>query len=323
MSKSAHNPFISRTRKSSPAGKMLLLALLLIAGSVLSIHHAIAAQGGSWIIKRVSGQVYLVAPEVPAFRAKVGMELQKGMTIATRGGARAQVARGTEIIMVGPNTTFALSRYRSNGGMTTLLQKTGQVTVDVEKRSRPHFVVETPFLAAVVKGTRFSVRVGGKSASVSVERGLVGVDDFASGDQTDLGPGQRASTAPERKVGLTVAGPTKPTVRKGTPKAPSFETPKVRNVPASAPAAADRGKSLSSNAGGNGKGNSRASNAGGNSKGNSGNSNAGGNGNGNSGGSNAGGNGNGNSGGSNAGGNGNGNSGNSNAGGNGNGRGNN
>ncbi len=312
---------------------------------------AVAAE---WVIKRVSGQVYLVSPEVPAYRAKSGMPLQKGMTLATRKGARAMLARGSETILVGPSTTFALSRYRSQGDKTTLLQKSGTVTVDVAKRARPHFTVETPFLAAVVKGTRFEVKVGKKSAAVAVERGLVSVSDYASGDQADLGPGQRASTAPETKVGLTVGGKTKPAVRAGKKQAPTFQTPAVKNVPANSNAGKSansssnsnssgnassksssnanaasnsnsggngNGNSSNSNAGGNGNGNSGSSNAGGNGNGNSGNSNAGGNDNGNSGSSNAGGNGNGNSGNSNAGGNGNGNSGNSNAGGNGNGNG--
>ncbi|MBS8259037.1 hypothetical protein DYI23_02295 [Roseibium polysiphoniae] len=295
--------------------------LLLVVGLSFVSGPGFAAD---WVIKRVSGTVYLVAPGVKAFRAKTGMPLQKGFTVATRKGARALIARGAETILVGPNTTFALSRYRSKGGKTTLLQKSGDLQIDVVKRSRPHFSVETPFLAAVVKGTRFSIKVGKKTARVSVERGLVGVNDFASGDRVNLGPGQRASTEPEKKVGLTVGGKVLPTVKKGAKAAPTFVTPAVTNVPTTTSEATSSSTSSSSGSTSDtetdsaGNGNSGNSNASGNSNGNSGNSNAGGNGNGNSGNSNAGGNsnGNGNSGNSNAGGNGNGNSGNSNAGGN-------
>ncbi|MES0808583.1 FecR family protein [Roseibium sp. SCPC15] len=266
----------------------------------------------AWVVKRVSGIVYFVAPNVEAFRVKRGMVFEKGYTLGTRAGARALIARGNETISVGPNTTFAISKYRSQGVQTTLLQRKGTIEVDVQKRGKPHFTVETPFFAAVVKGTRFEVSVRGKKANVSVQRGLVEVEDFASGDRADLGAGQSASSEPARNVGLKVAGRTKPSVKKGTKRAPAFDTPPVKNVP-SAAEAAGRGNSqnvLGSIFGGNGNGNSGNGNSG-NGNGNSGNGNSG-NGNGNSGNGNSG-NGNGNSGNGNSG-NGNGNSGNGNSG---------
>lgn len=282
-----------------------------------------ASLAADWVLKRVTGTVHVVAPGVAPERAKVGMTLPKGYTLATQANGRAMLERGPESIMVSPGTVFAVSAYRTNGAETTLLQKKGTLTLDIEKRARPHFAVETPFFAAVVKGTRFTVEVARKSGRVTVERGVVGVSDFASGDSTDLAAGQFAATNPETKVGLSVGGKGMPVVSKGAPRAPLFDTPAVKNVPSAG------SKAASSNAGGNSanassnssnsssKGNSANSNAGGNSanansNAGSGNSNAGGNsnGNGNSGNSNAGGNsnGNGNSGNSNAGGNGNGNS---------------
>ncbi|MEP3047454.1 MAG: FecR family protein [Roseibium sp.] len=253
------------------------------------------------------------------------MIFEKGFTLATRPGARALVARGSETISVGPNTSFALSKHRSRNGKTTLLQRSGTIEVDVQKRQRPHFTVETPFLAAVVKGTQFKVSIRGKKASVSVSRGLVGVEDFASGDRVDLSAGQSATSAPTSSPGLTVTGRTKPVVRPGSKRPPAFETPATKNVP-SINSQAD-GSAVSNSAGNSNSGQGN-NNAGGNGNSNAGrgNNNAGGNGNGNSGGNgnsnsgsgnnNAGGNGNGNSGGN---GNSNSGSGNNNAGGNGNG----
>ncbi|MEC9468823.1 MAG: FecR family protein [Pseudomonadota bacterium] len=298
-----------------------LLRVLLLAALVL---FPAAANASDWVVKRVSGIVYFVAPGVEAFRVKKGMVFEKGYTIGTRAGARALIGRGSETIAVGPNTTFAMSAFRSNGAKTTLLQRKGTIEVDVEKRQQPHFTVETPFFAAVVKGTRFEVNVQGKQARVSVERGVVAVEDFASGDRVDLTAGQAAASAPSNRVGLSVSGRTKPTVKPGAKRAPAFETPAVKNVPSNAAEAksansnGNAGK-VNNNSGGNGNGNGKS--------GGNGNGNSGGNGNGNSGGNgneNSGGNGNGNSGGNgngNSGGNGNGNSGsgNNNSGGNGNG----
>jgi hypothetical protein len=325
--------------KAVPLLRALLLAALVLLPAT--------ANASDWVVKRVSGIVYFVAPGVEAFRVKKGMVFEKGYTIGTRAGARALIGRGSETIAVGPNTTFAMSTFRSNGAKTTLLQRKGTIEVDVEKRQQPHFTVETPFFAAVVKGTRFEVNVQGKQARVSVERGVVAVEDFASGDRVDLTAGQAAASAPSNRVGLSVSGRTKPTVKPGAKRAPAFETPAVKNVPSNAAEAksansngnAGKGNNNSrrngngnsvgngnsggnSNAGGNGNGNG---NSGGNGNGNSGsgNNNAGGNGNGNSGGNGSGNSGSGNSGNGNSGngnsGNGNSGSGNNNAGGNGNG----
>ena len=71
---------------------------------------------------------------------------------------------------------------------------TGSLVIDVDKRAHPHFSVETPFLAAVVKGTKFGVNVGANSASVEVERGLVEVDDFAMLTVSSCAAGQESSS---------------------------------------------------------------------------------------------------------------------------------
>ncbi|MFN3130856.1 FecR domain-containing protein [Roseibium sp.] len=277
----------------------------------------------------MSGVVYFVAPEVKAFRVQRGMVFQPGYTMATRSGARALIARGAETISVGPNAKFALSKYRSNNRKTTLLQRSGRLTVDVQKRGRPHFTVETPFLAAVVKGTRFGVSVNSREARVSVERGLVEVSDLATGQTASLGPGQSASSAPGSRSGLSVSGVNAPSVSPGAARAPAFATPSIGNVPSQSTNTSNQGVSGGStnsqgqNAGGNsggaGYGSAGSSSGSGESAGNNGSGN--GNGNGNSGNN---GNGNGNSGNN---GNGNGNSGNNgngngNSGNNGNGNGN-
>ena len=130
---------VSRRTQSSFCAFFLILTLIIPTN----------AMAQNWVVKRVSGIAYFVAPGVDAFRVKRGMVFEKGYTLGTRAGARALLTRCSETISVGPNTTFALSRYRSGGGKTTLLQRKGTIEVDVLKRQRPHFSVETPFFAAV------------------------------------------------------------------------------------------------------------------------------------------------------------------------------
>ncbi|WP_297843315.1 FecR family protein [uncultured Roseibium sp.] len=231
------------------------------------------------MITRISGTVYLVAPGIQAHRARKGMALHKGHTIATRKGARAVLQRGNDSITVGPNTEFALSQYRSNDSQTTLLQRKGTIDVDVETRGRPFFRVETPYLAAVVKGTRFSVTVTGNESQVSVQRGVVGVQDLASGQQSDLRAGQSVQSAPGKFNGLKSVGKTRAAIQQGTPGKPSFGDTPASLSPASSNAQNTATSGRDNAASGNGNANASSGNSGdrgpsgnanGNSSGNSG-----------------------------------------------------
>jgi len=266
-------PALRRTLKTRAAA--VLLTLLLIPLSA-GLTKAFAAE---WVITRISGTVYLVAPGIQAHRARKGMALHKGHTIATRKGARAVLQRGNDSITVGPNTEFALSQYRSNDSQTTLLQRKGTIDVDVETRGRPFFRVETPYLAAVVKGTRFSVTVTGNESQVSVQRGVVGVQDLASGQQSDLRAGQSVQSAPGKFNGLKSVGKTRAAIQQGTPGKPSFgDTPaslspaglKAQNTTTGGRDNAASGASNANASSGNSGDRGPSGNANGNSSGNSG-----------------------------------------------------
>ncbi|MBA5776849.1 FecR domain-containing protein [Stappia sp. F7233] len=238
--------------------KQITTATRLLAGLflVFAFLGPATAEGERWEIRKASGQVYLVSPEVPAFRARAGMYLEPGFTIATRQNGRALIARGESSILVGPDTAFALSAYQSSDRATTLLQRSGRIEIEVEKRTVPHFKVETPYLAAVVKGTRFTVTVGKDAAAVDVSRGLVEVSDFASGDTADVKAGQKASSKPGLNPGLSVSGiGTVERVRKAPPQAPSFLSGKVSPAAAAAASsAAGRSAGGLASAGGTGQG---------------------------------------------------------------------
>lgn len=266
-------PALRRTLKTRAAA--VLLALLLIPLSA-GLTKAFAAE---WVITRISGTVYLVAPGIQAHRARKGMALHKGHTIATRKGARAVLQRGNDSITVGPNTEFALSQYRSNDSQTTLLQRKGTIDVDVETRGRPFFRVETPYLAAVVKGTRFSVTVTGNESQVSVQRGVVGVQDLASGQQSDLRAGQSVQSTPGKFNGLKSVGKTRAAIQQGTPGKPSFGDTPASLSPAGSNAQNTTTGGRDNAASGNGNANASSGNSGdrgasgnanGNSSGNSG-----------------------------------------------------
>jgi len=291
--------------------------LIVLAMLCLSAASALAEE---WFVERSSRQVQYTIDKHTWQPVSKGMTIPNKAWIATGPRGRAVLTRGVETIAIQPQTLAAII---TTDGLfsrkTEVVQQKGKLALDVEKRSRPHTYVHTPFLAAVVKGTSFSVTVTDKDASVSVERGLVQVSSFTGGQSTNLGPGQSARV--DRAQNMDVAGIA------GAPGVVSVE-PTAASVPAvgasaplgSAPASgnSDRGNNGSGASGnGSGKSDGNNGNGGGNGGGNNGNGSGGGNsGNGNGGGNN--GNGNGNGGGNNGNGNGNGggNNGNGNGGGN-------
>ena len=129
--------------------------------------------------------------------------------------------RGQEKILIAPNSVVGVPAQTGQGS-TTIIQQSGSILIEVEKRSGKHFEVETPYLAAVVKGTQFRVSVGQGESYVSVLRGQVEVTDFRSGQSALVLPGQMAKVWTIGNAGLLLSGPgTLSPIRRGTPRTTS------------------------------------------------------------------------------------------------------
>jgi hypothetical protein len=119
---------------------------------------------------------------------------------------------------------IGLPTQKKDGLSTTILQQAGSILLEVEKRNVKHFEVETPYLAAVVKGTHFSVTVNAASTSVEVRRGQVEVSDFKSGQIALIMPGQTATSFAHGKAGLSLSGSGSfNPIEQGKPRASSIE----------------------------------------------------------------------------------------------------
>ena len=126
--------------------------------------------------------------------------LKPGDTIRTGRNGRVLLVRGEETILISPNSVVGVAAEKKDGLSTTILQQAGSILLEVEKRNVKHFEVETPYLAAVVKGTQFSVTVECRQAPrVDVQRGQVEVSDFKSGQIAQVMPGQAATSFDQRQ----------------------------------------------------------------------------------------------------------------------------
>ncbi|MCM5554117.1 FecR domain-containing protein [Pleomorphomonas sp. NRK KF1] len=272
-------------------------ALALLGGVAL----AAPALAEDWQIASVSGKAFRLegASWVPV---KAAEEIAVGDTVKTLGSGTLTLTRQGVTVTVAPNSRVQIAE-RMNGTFTDVIQTAGSTEVEVDPRRRIRLAVATPYMAAVVKGTVFTVSTFQGYSETTVQRGRVAVIDTRNRLEAEVTAGQAAKAGPASPLSLSGDGTLDtPEPFKGkvvTRAADGTLTESVNGA----------GKTVTSRAGGNanGAGNSENSNAGGNAggngKGNSGNSNAGGN-SGNSGSNNAGGNSNGagNSGNSNAGG---------------------
>jgi hypothetical protein len=169
--------------------------------------------------------------------------LKPGDTIRTGRNGRVLLVRGAETILVSPNSAIGLPTENKDGLSTTIVQQAGSILLEVEKRNVKHFEVETPYLAAVVKGTQFRVSVNAASTSIEVIRGQVEVADFRSGQVAQVMPGQFATASAHGKPGLSLSGSgTFAPIEQGRPRASTIQQLMVPKSGLSAPRQAANGQ---------------------------------------------------------------------------------
>lgn len=164
-----------------------LLALLLLSS------QPALAQAPAWVVGDVGGAAELHRNGT-AQPLRRGLRLQPGDTVSTGANGRASLARGREFIVVSPRTRLTIPAVaQQQGGMTQIIQHSGSARFSIERRSTPHFGVRTPHLAALVRGTVFTVTVDERGCRVAVSEGRVEVSTHIGGARELVDPGMRAT----------------------------------------------------------------------------------------------------------------------------------
>ncbi|WFU75335.1 FecR family protein [Bradyrhizobium sp. CB2312] len=214
----------------------------LILGMASAAH---AADDGVWSVSKSSGEVWLATDGAQPVSLNQDGTLKPGDTIRTGRNGRVLLMRGEETILISPNSVVGLPAEKKEGLSTTIIQQAGSILLEVEKRNVKHFEVETPYLAAVVKGTQFSVTVGAGSTKVGVRRGQVEVSDFKTGQIAQVMPGQSATAFEHGKPGLSLGGAgTFNPIEQGKPRASTIERVPVPKSGLSAPRNAANGHAI-------------------------------------------------------------------------------
>lgn len=225
-------------RAAHRVSRLLTAAFILTAAS-----SATAAEGGDWTVSKSSGEVWLSGTGVQQASLRQEDLLKPGDTVRTGRTGRVLLKRGDETILIAPNSVVGVPAQKKEGLSTTIVQQAGSILLEVEKRNVRHFEVETPYLAAVVKGTQFRVTVNAGSTSVDVIRGQVEVADFKSGQIAQVMAGQHATAFASGRNGLSLGGAgTLSPIEHGKPRAPSVDRIPVPRAGLTAPRNAANGQ---------------------------------------------------------------------------------
>ena len=159
------------------------------AAAILLLGSGTAFAGApGWTISESSGRVVVLRSGVSQIAIRGG-SLSPGDLVSTAGNARAVLVRGGEYLVVSPNSRIRIADPVTSGGFTQIIQDLGNTVFRITKKTTPHFAVETPYLAAVVKGTTFSVTVTEAGTAVQVTEGLVQVSTNDGGATHLVRPG--------------------------------------------------------------------------------------------------------------------------------------
>ncbi len=211
-------------------------SILLLMSAVFCAGSSAVAQNAAWHVGKASGDVWVTKPGVQPASLSGETTLQPGDTIRTGQTGRVLLLRGKESILISPNSVIGIPTTNADGMSTTIIEHAGSILLEVEKRNVKHFEVDTPYLAAVVKGTHFRVSADDDQSNVNVLRGQVEVKDFKSGQFALVTAGQKAEVSANRSFGLSLSGAgTLGVIQQGAPRSSPVMPVFMRSAALSAP----------------------------------------------------------------------------------------
>lgn len=166
-----------------------ILAVVVAVGTLLPVR--LMAAEPAWHLTALEGTVRLQQPGADPAAGVVGEVVATGATVTTGGTSRAIIENGLQKIEMSANSQMTIAPS-SEAGMTRILQNLGSLLFQVDRREMKHFEVQTPLLAAVVKGTVFSITASPDADVIQVVEGLVDVRTESGSAHRDVAAGQAA-----------------------------------------------------------------------------------------------------------------------------------
>jgi ferric-dicitrate binding protein FerR (iron transport regulator) len=188
-------------RISAFARKSGALAVIVLAVVALTADfEAGAGEAGNWVVTSAEGAVTIDGKAAASPAAAIG----PGAVIETGADGNVVLTRPGDSITVFANSKMSVPEV-AGGGEPGILQTLGKLLFRMESRESRDFEIETPHLAAAIKGTTFTVEVDGADAVVEVSEGSVLVTANRSGQSAYVGPGERVSVGGDKGDSVRVS----------------------------------------------------------------------------------------------------------------------
>jgi FecR-like protein len=161
-----------------------------------------------WRVSGLSGNASARLGSAPFERLAIGDFVPVGSDIRTAHGTVVFLSRRGDRIVIQPDTELHIAEPQAGGLLTQFFQSFGNVFYDVEPRSSRSFGVKSPYMAAVVKGTRFLVTVDRDLNSVRVDEGRVLVASSDGESSVLVGAGNVATVKRSGEGGVQMTDST-------------------------------------------------------------------------------------------------------------------
>ena len=207
----------SITSSLAPAVRRALViaaAIVLIAFAPLTPMRAYAVDVASamhpWVVQELKGAAFSRPHDADdsQWRAlQAGAAIDPGSAVRTDRSGRVELTNGVDTIRLSPSSEIELPTPLNGDPVTRVIHWIGTAFFHVGKRPGPQFEVDTPYIVAIVKGTKFITTVSDAGASVKVSEGVVGVSAAAGGSSIDVTAGGSASVSAAHGDTVTPGGP--------------------------------------------------------------------------------------------------------------------
>jgi FecR protein len=168
-----------------------IAAILAAIGLFASNLHA--NQTAGWAVV-VANNAFVARGAAAAAPVAIGTGIGQGDRLTTRAGGALVLSRGEDLVTMAENSEIVITDPQPLNA-TLIQQPAGKVQYHVTKGPTPHFEVDSPLLATVVKGTTFSVVADKGRDAVTVTEGRVVARDRRSGNSSSVGAGQTGAVA--------------------------------------------------------------------------------------------------------------------------------
>jgi FecR protein len=181
-----------RTTSILPAMMTVLLMLVLSASAA-----AAAPRPEPIVVVAVDGDVS-ISRGGATLTVQPGTVIAPPVTILTGGDGHVELRQGATTVSIASDTRVELPATTSADGLIERVsQPRGNVVYEVAKRPGRKLRIETPYLVAVIKGTRFNVSAQDEGATVSLFEGRLEIWTPDDSDVVQLSAGEIATRGRE------------------------------------------------------------------------------------------------------------------------------